>query len=169
MLMMTGRGPVNRAGGRYRTPEIVSPSKLFHFTISGSGSESGSNAPNSLFVHRSSAPVRAFTEKTSAKVRSDESENATSLLSDRQAGGRGTSWPAGSLGAQRTLNVLASRSSTRLLVVLSKTTAIVRPSGESAKDSRSSVSPVIGCHFALANSPRHSRRVSESRLLRTYT
>src|SRR4051812_19757117 len=108
MLMTTGRGPVNRAGGRYRTPEMVSPSKLFHLTISGSGNESGSNAPNSLFVQRSTAPVRAFTEKTSAKVRSDESENATSVLSDRQAGGRGMSWPAGSFGAQRTLKLLAS-------------------------------------------------------------
>src|SRR3954466_3043575 len=104
--MTTGRGPVNLAGGRYRTPEIVSPSKLFHFTISGSGSESGSNAPNSLFVQRSTHPVRAFTEKTSANVRSDESENATSLPSGRQAGGRATSWPAGTVVSQRRLVVL---------------------------------------------------------------
>src|SRR5262245_8751480 len=165
--MMTGRGPVNRAGGRYRIPEIVTPSKLFHLTISGSGSESGSNAPNSLFVQRSTPPVRAFTEKTSPNVRSDQSEKATSLLSDRHSGDRPSSWPAGSFGAQRTLNVLASINSTRLLVVLSKTTAMVLPSGDRPKDSKSSASAVIGVHVALASSPRHSRSVSESRLVRT--
>ena len=37
---------VNRAGGLYRTPEISRPSKLFHFTISGSGSDSGLNGPS---------------------------------------------------------------------------------------------------------------------------
>ena len=81
----------------------------------------------------------------------------------------GTSWPAGSLGAQRTANVLASSSSTRLLMVLSNTTAIVLPSGESANDSRSSDSPVIGFHTRVATSPRQSRSVSELRLLSAYT
>src|SRR3954469_18887950 len=146
--MMTGRGPVNRDGGRYRIPEIINPSKLFHLTISGSGRVSGSNAPNSLLVQRSTAPVRAFTEKTSPNVRRDQRETDTSLLSGRHIGGRGNTWPAGSFGAERTRNVLASSSSTRLLVVLSKTAAMVRPSGETANDSRSSVSAVIGFHDA---------------------
>src|SRR5215212_7466526 len=129
MLMMTGRGPVKRAGGRYKMPEIVRPSKLFQRTISGSGKDSGLKPPSSLVVQRSTVPVCVRTENTSANTRNDDREKATSLLSPRHMGGFGSSWPAGSLGAQRTTNVFASSSSTRLLVVLSNTTAIVRPSG----------------------------------------
>ena len=168
MLIMTGRGPVKRAGGRYSTPEIVSPSKLFQVTISGSGSASGLNAPNSLRVHRSTVPVFACTENASPNVRRDHNENATSELSERQIGAV-SSCPGGSFGAHRTAIVVASRSSTRLLVVLSNTAATVRPSGERENDSSASSGGVSGCHFAVATSPRQSRRTSDPLLLRTYT
>src|SRR3954447_16000812 len=134
MLIITGRRPVNRAGGRYRTPEMVTPSKLFQRTISGSGNVSGSKAPNSLFVHRATAPVPALTAKTSPYVRRDHNENATSAPSGRHMGAV-RSCPAGSAGANLILNVSASSSSTRLAVVLSNTAAIVFPSGESENDS----------------------------------
>src|SRR6476660_209742 len=163
---MTGRAPVKRAGGRYNTPEIVRPSKLFHVTISGSGSASGLNAPNSLRVHRSTAPVFACTENASTNVRRDHNENATSELAERQSGAV-SSCPGGSFGAHRTASVAASRSSTRLLVVLSNTAATVRPSGERENDSKASSGDVTGCHLDVATSPRHSRRISDPLLLRT--
>src|SRR3954463_3071913 len=106
---------------------MITPSKLFHLTISGSGNVSGSNAPNSLFVQRSTAPVFAFTENTSPNVRSDQSDSATSLLSGRHIGGRGNTCPAGSFGAQRTLDVVASINSPRLLAAPSNTAAIACP------------------------------------------
>ena len=61
MLTTTGRGPVNFAAGRYRMPEMVTPSKLFHCTISGAGSTSALKV-TSLVVHRVSVPSEVSTE-----------------------------------------------------------------------------------------------------------
>jgi hypothetical protein len=45
ILIITGRRPPNFAGGRYSTPEIAVPSKLFQRTISGSGKVAASTPP----------------------------------------------------------------------------------------------------------------------------
>src|SRR6266542_3188635 len=162
--MITGRGPVNFAGGRYRTPKNSRPSKLFHFTISGSGRISGLKTPDSLFVHRSTAPVAAFTEKTSPYMAGDQNENATSELSGFHDG-RLRSCPLGSFGIERTPIVRASRSSSRLPFGANTTTASVRPSGESDALSIISSGLPSGFHSPDARSHLQTRLSSESLLL----
>src|SRR5215218_4993734 len=81
MLMITGRGPLKRAGGRYSTPEIIRPSKLFQRAISGSGKVVASMPPTGLFVQRVIAPEDAFMLKTSENVRDEPKLKATSVPS----------------------------------------------------------------------------------------
>src|SRR5215203_874433 len=170
MLMMTGRGPVNRDGGRYITPEIIRPSKLFQRTISGSGKVPASMPPTGLFVQRLIAPVAAFMLKTSAEMRDEPKLNATSVPSalhckvhtPRGVTGAG-SCPAGS-GAVRTVcDVIVSIISTRLEPSRSTLSARVLPSGESASASTESPSRLIEVHLPLRR--RHARGNSEPWLL----
>ena len=100
-------------------------------------------------------------------VRNDRTVKATSAPPFRHCGGS-SSWPAGSFGARRSAPVTASSSSTRLDVVLSKTTASVRPSGDSEKRSTPSPSFVTGVHLpgSTLGAPDASRltlAVAESR------
>src|SRR5262245_35516290 len=94
--MMTGRGPVNRGSGGYSTPEISTPSKLFHFTIDAPGSVSGFAPPISLNVHRSARPVDASTEYTSLNARAPARLKPTSFRVGCHD--RSEMTPAGSIG-----------------------------------------------------------------------
>ena len=68
MLTITGRGPWNRAGGLYRIPEIVRPSKDFQRMISGGGNTDASNVPVELSVQRVASSLPGSIEKTSANL-----------------------------------------------------------------------------------------------------
>src|SRR4026209_189095 len=100
MLTITGRGPVNLTGGRYTTPPNSSPSKLFHFTSSGSGSVSGLNTADSLLVPGTAAPGAARTETRSPNKLAPANVNAVSELSGRHDG-RPRICPFGSFGVIR--------------------------------------------------------------------
>src|SRR2546422_10605229 len=80
MFTATGRLPEKRAGGRYRNPEIVRPSKLFQRTSSGSGKVAVFRPPVSLYVQRSTVPVVTLYEYTSAVVRTDSKVKPSSVL-----------------------------------------------------------------------------------------
>src|SRR5712692_3301 len=80
MFTATGRLLEKRAGGRYRNPEIVRPSKLFQRTNSGSGKVAVFRPPVSLYVQRSTVPVVTLYEYTSAGVRTDSKVKPSSLL-----------------------------------------------------------------------------------------
>src|ERR1700757_3996525 len=64
MSTRTGRLPVNFAGGLYKNPEIIFPSKLFHFPSSACGNASVFTAV-SLVVHLSTFPLVTSSEYTS--------------------------------------------------------------------------------------------------------
>src|SRR5206468_11280143 len=80
MFTATGRLAEKRAGGRYRNPESVRPSKLFQRTSSGSGRFVVFRPPVSLYVQRSTVPVATFSEYTSAGVRTDSKVRPRSVL-----------------------------------------------------------------------------------------
>src|SRR5882762_7284548 len=102
MSTSTGRFPVNFAGGLYKNPEIIFPSKLFHRTSSASGKASVFTAV-SLVVHRSTFPVSTSSEYTSPSPRALFSENPSScpFLCQR----REPTTPAGSFGSGTSLFV----------------------------------------------------------------
>src|SRR5262249_50626469 len=129
MLTKTGRGPVNCADGRYRTPEMTVPSKLFHSTTSGGGSTSGLNVV-SLMVHRVTVPSDASSEYTSPYVLTDASVKPSSRDPGRQRSCETT--PCIGSGTVRAFSVVVSTSCSSLVDPLSTTTASSVPSGESA-------------------------------------
>src|SRR5215471_13336621 len=71
MRMITGRGPVNFAGGRRIQPEMDWASKLCHRTNSASTVLSVSIPAVSLRVQRSTLPVVTSSEYTSEGFRTD--------------------------------------------------------------------------------------------------
>lgn len=74
------------ASGRYSTPGMPRPSKLFQRIVSASGNDSGLAPPASLTVHRSNAPAPpARSEYTSLKVRAPAKTTASSPLCGCQA------------------------------------------------------------------------------------
>src|SRR5258708_7267153 len=96
MTTSTGRLPVNFAGGLYKKPEIIFPSKLFHRTSSASGKPSVFTAV-SLVVHRSTFPVGTSSEYTSPGPRALFSENPSSCPFLCQC--REPTTPVGSFGS----------------------------------------------------------------------
>src|SRR5437870_9980747 len=96
MTTSTGRLPVNFADGLYKNPEIIFPSKLFHFTSAASGKASVFTAV-SLVVHRSTFPVVTSSEYTSPGPRALFRENPSSrpFLCQR----REPTTPTGNLGS----------------------------------------------------------------------
>src|SRR5688572_5285412 len=105
MLTITGRGPVNLRAGRYRIPEMASPSKLFHSTISGGGSTSGLNV-FSLVVHRVNVPSDVSTEYTSPNAFTDPRVKPTSREPGRHLSRETV--PFGIAGRARGLRVVRS-------------------------------------------------------------
>src|SRR5688572_29141581 len=109
MLIITGRGPLNFAGGRYNTPEIIVPSKLFQRTISGSGNVDGSTPPTWLDVQRVTAPDLLSTLKTSPCILTDPNVKPRSVPDGCQRSP--VICPGGSFGRGRGCSVFVSNSS----------------------------------------------------------
>src|SRR3954462_7913558 len=169
MLISTGRGPLNLAEGRERTPDTVSPSKLFHSTVSGAGSTSALN-DISLVVQRVSAPSEVSTEYTSAGTLTDSKLKPTSREFGRHRTRPAT--PFGIAGIGRALSVVRSNTWISLLEPRSTTAATSVPSGESSKPLPRSVGPsrdtpsgVTAVHVQLLRSHRQIRQSPLTRSL----
>src|SRR5437764_10368630 len=80
MITITGRLPVNFAGGRYRNPLIIFPSQLFQWISCGSEKLDVFRPPVSLNVQRSTLPVEISSEYTSEVERADVMLNPRSRL-----------------------------------------------------------------------------------------
>src|SRR5215475_16003819 len=83
MSIITGLGPLNLLGGRYRNPLMERSSQLFQWISSGSENFVVSRPPVSLNVQRSSLLVEVSSEYTSEEERADSRLKANSWLRRR--------------------------------------------------------------------------------------
>src|SRR6185436_15564169 len=131
MLMMTGRLPLNFAGGGVSQPEIERPSNDFQRINSGSEKSSVLTQPVSLNVHRSSFPVFVSNEYASDPRLESRKLNPRSLLFLCHP--RPTIIPIGTSGFARSRPVSVFRRCKTSRPSSLDTNAIILPSHESRK------------------------------------
>ena len=156
MFTATGRLPVKRAGGRYRNPESVRPSKLFQRTSSGSGKVAVFRPPVSLYVQRSTVPVVTLYEYTSAGVRTDSKVTPSSVLLACHWSPPMT--PTGKFGTGRSCPVAVASTCNTLMPSSLVTKANHFPSRDRSKSSTpQAMWPVRAVCFFVARSRYASR------------